>query len=65
MFEAGKGLKCLANDARISVKNWKKNTLDDFIRKLDKIDGSRPGKPERSAHNLLGTDQTGPDEQGD
>jgi len=36
MFEAGKGLKCLANNARISVENWKKNTLNDFIRKLDK-----------------------------
>ena len=30
MSEAEKGWKCLANDAKISVTNWKKNTLNDF-----------------------------------
>jgi len=40
-----------------------KNTLklNDFIRKLDKTEGSQPGPPEGSAHDLLGTDQPGPD----
>jgi len=33
MFEAGKGFKCFANDARVSIKNWKKNNLNDFITK--------------------------------
>jgi len=56
MLEAGKGLKCLANDARISVKNWKKNTLNDFITKVDKTKSSLPGSPRRKAYDLLGTD---------
>jgi len=33
MSEAEKGWKCLANDAKISVTNWKKNTLNDFSTK--------------------------------
>jgi len=57
MFEAGKELKCSANDARISVENWKKKNLNDFIRKLDKTKGLQPGSPERSAQDLLVTDQ--------
>jgi len=63
VFEAGKWLKWLACNAKIFVKIGK-NTLNDFIRKLDKTEGSRPGSPERSAdHDLLGTsDQPGPDE---
>jgi len=65
MFKAGKGLKCLANNARISVKTGKKNTLNNFIRKLDKTEGSRPGSSERSAHDLLEIHQPRPDEQGD
>ena len=63
MFEAGKGSKCLASDARISVNNWNKNTLNDCIRKLDKTKGLLPGSPKRSAHDLLETDLLGPDEQ--
>jgi len=63
MFEAGKGSKCLASDARISVNNWNKNTLNDCIRKLDKTKGLRPGSPKRSAHDLLETDLLGPDEE--
>jgi len=42
-----------------------KNTLNNFIRKLDKTEGSRPGSSERSAHDLLEIDQPRPDEQGD
>ena len=48
MFKAGKGLEYLANDAWISVKNWKKNILNDFIRKLHITEGSLPGLMERS-----------------
>jgi len=36
-----------------------------FIRKLDKTLGSQPGSPEKNADDLLGTDQPGPDNQGD
>jgi len=63
MFEPGKELQCLANDTRISIMKLEKNTLklNDFIRKLDKTEGSQPGPPEGSAHDLLGTDQPGPD----
>ena len=42
-----------------------KNTLNNFIRKLDKTEGSRPGSSERSAHDLLEIDKPRPDEQGD
>ena len=57
MSEAGKELKCSANDARISAENWKKKNLNDFIRKLDKTKGLQPGSPETSAQDLLVTDQ--------
>jgi len=57
-------LECLANGARISVEKLE-NTLNDFIRKLDKTDSSRPGSPERSAHDLSIADQAGSDEQSD
>jgi len=57
-------LECLANGARISVEKLE-NTSNDFIRKLDKTDSSRPGSPERSAHDLPGADKPGSDEQSD
>jgi len=47
----------VANDASIFVEKLEEKTLNDFIRKFDKMEVSQPGSPERSAHNLLGTDQ--------
>jgi len=47
-FEAGKGSKCLANDQEFPLTKWKKNTLNNFIRKLDKKKCSRPAR-KRSA----------------
>jgi len=47
----------VANDASIFVEKLEEKTLNDFIRKFDKTEVSQPGSPERSAHNLLGTDQ--------
>ena len=47
----------MANDASIFVEKLEEKTLNDFIRKFDKTEVSQPGSPERSAQDLLVTDQ--------
>jgi len=49
MFEAGEGWECWQIMREFPLRNWKKNTLNDFIRKLVEMKGLQPGSPERSA----------------
>ena len=46
MFEAGEGWECWQIMREFPLRNWKKNTLNDFIRKLVEMEGLQPGSPE-------------------
>ena len=47
MFQAEKGLECLTNDVRISLKKMEENHVERYYQKLDKT-GSTDGASDSS-----------------